>query len=67
MQPAEFGHFTYKELLTQRKIAQRAMAENLVAKKVHHIFAIINNELDDRRTMEFLYASKHMPKLNFKD
>ena len=67
MQPSEFGHFSYKELLAQRKIVQRAIAKNRDIKKVHRIVSRINDELDERRKTKLSYASKHMPKINFND
>ena len=67
MQQLEFGHFSYKELLAQRKIAQTAMAKNRDTPKVHHIVSRINDELDERRKMKLTYSSKYMPKLNFND
>ena len=67
MQPSEFAHFSYKELLAQRKIAQRAMAKNRHIEKAHDIASRINNELDERQVMKLSYVSKHMPKLNFND
>ena len=67
MQLLEFGHFSYKELLAQKKIAQTAMAKNRDTPKVHHIVSRINDELDERRKMKLFYSSKYMPKLNFND
>ena len=67
IQRLEFGYFSYKELLAQRKIAQRAMAKNRDTEKAHHIVSRINDELDERRKMKLSYASKYMPKLNFND
>tara|TARA_B100000989_G_C19371782_1_gene397755 strand:- start:32 stop:271 length:240 start_codon:yes stop_codon:yes gene_type:complete len=67
IQRLEFGHFSYKELLAQRKIAQRAMAKNHDSKKARDIVSRINDELDKRRKMKFLYARKNMPKPNFHD
>ena len=67
MQSLEFGHFSCKELLAQRKIARRAMAKNRDTEKAHHIVSRINDELDERRKMKLSYASKYMPKLNFND
>ena len=67
MQPLELGYFSYKELLAQRKIAQRAIAKNRDTKKASHLVSRINDELDERRKIKLLYASKYMPKLNFND
>ena len=67
MQPSEFAHFSFKELLAQRKIAQRATAKNRDTEKAYHIVSRINDELDERRKMKLSYVSKHIPKLNFND
>ena len=67
MQPLEFRHFSYKELLAQRKIAQRAMSKNCSNEKAHYIVSRINDELYERRKMKLSYVSKYMPKLDFND
>ena len=67
MQPLEFRHFSYKELLAQRKIAQRAMSKDSGTEKAHHIVSRINDELCERRKMKLSYISKYIPKLDFND
>ena len=57
MQPLEFGRFSYKELLAQRIIAQRAMAKNRDTEKAHQIVSRINDELDERGKMKLSCAS----------
>ena len=67
MQPLEFGHFSYKELLVQKKIAQRAISRSRDAQKVKNIIARINDELEKRRAMKFSRACKKILTINFND
>ena len=67
MQSLEFGYFSYKELLVQKKIAQRAISRSRDAQKVKNIIARINDELEKRRAMKFSRACKKIPTINFND
>ncbi len=67
MQPLEFGYFSYKELLAQRKIVQRAMSRSRDAQKAQNIIARIDDELEERRAIKFSRAGKKIPKINFND
>ena len=67
MQPLEFRHFSYKELLVQKKIAQRAISRSRDTQKVQNIIARIDDELEERRAMQFSGACKKIPTINFND
>ena len=67
MQPLEFGHFSYKELLVQKKIAQRTISRSRDTQKVQNIIARIDDELEERRAMKFSGACKKIPQINFND
>ena len=67
MQPLEFGHFSYKELLAQRKIVQRAMSRSRDAQKAQNIIARIDDELEERRAIKFSRAGKKIRKINFNE
>ena len=67
MQSLEFAHFSYKELLAQRKIVQRAISRSRDAQKAQNIIARIDNELQERRAIKFSRAGKKIPKINFND
>ena len=67
MQPLEFGNFSYKELLAQRKIVQRAMSRSRDAQKAQSIIARIDDELEERWAIKFSRAGKKIPKINFND
>ena len=67
MQPLEFEHFSYKELLLQKKIAQRTISKSHDAQKVQNIIARIDDELEEGRAMKFSNACKKIPTINFND
>ena len=67
MQPVEFGHFSFKELLVQKKIAQRAISSSRDAQKVKNIIARTDDELEERRAIKFSRACKKIPTINFND
>ena len=67
MQPLEFGYFSYKELLAQRKIVQRAMSRSRDAQKAQNIIARIGDELEEKRAIKFSRAGKNIRKINFNE
>ena len=67
MQSLDFKHFSYKELLVQRKIAHRAISRSRDARKVQNIIARIDDELEERRAIKFSRACKKIPTINFND
>ena len=67
MQSLKFEHFSYKELLAQRKIVQRAMSRSRDAQKAQNIIARIDDELEERRAIKFSRAGKRIPKMNFNE
>ena len=67
VQYLDLEHFSYKELLVQRKIAQRAISRSRDAQKVQNIISRIDDELEARRAVKFLSACKKIPTINFND
>ena len=67
MQPLEFGYFSYKELLAQRKIVQRAMSRSRDAQKAQNIIARIGDELEEKRAIKFSRSGKKIRKINFNE
>tara|TARA_B100000513_G_scaffold152666_1_gene71944 strand:- start:68 stop:334 length:267 start_codon:yes stop_codon:yes gene_type:complete len=67
MQPLEFGNFSYKELLAQRKIVPRAMSRSRDAQKAQSIIARIDDELEERWAIKFSRAGKKIRKINFNE
>ena len=67
MQPLEFGHFSYKELLAQRNIVQRAMSRSRDAQKAQNIIARIGDELEEKRAIKFSRSGKKIRKINFNE
>ena len=65
MQPLEFGYFSYKELLAQRKIVQRAMSRSRDAQKAQNIIARIGDELEEKRAIKFSRAGKKITEDKF--
>ena len=61
MEKLNYAHFSFRELLAQRKVAERALTKKYNFKKVQHIIEKINTELDDRRAIKFSNATKLMP------
>ena len=65
MQKINYPHLSFRELLAQRKLAERAIKRNPNCEKVRQIIVKINKELDDRREIKFRHASKSIPTLDF--
>ena len=65
MQKLNYPHLSFRELLAQRKLAEKAVKRNSNCEKVRQIIVKINKELDDRREIKFRNASKSIPKLDF--
>ena len=61
MEKLNYAHFSFRELLAQRKLAERALTKKHHSKKVSKIIEKINMELDDRRAIKFSNATKSMP------
>ena len=66
MDKLNYAHFSFRELLAQRKLAERALSRKRNSKKVQQIIEKINTELDDRRVIKFSNATKSMPILHTK-
>ena len=65
MQNLNYPHLSFRELLAQRKLAERAVKRNSNCEEVRQIIVKINKELDDRREIKFRNASKSIPTLDF--
>ena len=67
MEKLNYAHLSFRELLAQRKLAERALPKKRNSKKVQQIIEKINTELDDRRAIKFSNATKSMPIINTRD
>ena len=67
MEKLNYAHLSFRELLAQRKLAERALTKKRNSKKVQQIIEKINIELDDRREIKFSNATKSMPIINTRD
>ena len=61
MEKLNYAHFSFRELLAQRKLAERALNKKRNSEKVRQIIEKINTELDDRRAIKFSNATKSVP------
>lgn len=61
MEQLNYAHFSFRELLAQRKLAERALTTKRNSEKVRQIVEEINAELDDRRAIKFSNATKSLP------
>ena len=61
MEKLNYAHFSFRELLVQRKLAERALNKKRNSEKVRQIIEKINTELDDRRAIKFSSATKSVP------
>ena len=64
MEKLNYAHFSFRELLAQRKLAERALTKKRNSKKVQQIIEKINIELDDRREIKFSNATKDEPSIH---
>ena len=61
MEKLNYAHFSFRELLVQRKLAERALTKKRDSEKVLQIIEKINTELDGRRAIKFFNATKSLP------
>ena len=67
MQQLNYRHFSFRELLTQRYLAEKALRRNYDAERVRQIISRIDEELEKRRKIKFNNAGELIPQVNFKD
>ena len=67
MQQLNYQHFSFRELLAQRKLAEKALKRNRDPERVGQIISKINKELDKRREIKFSNAAKSMTSINLDD
>ena len=67
MQQLNYQHFSFRELLAQRKLAEKSLRRIRDPERVGKTITSINNELDDRRAIKFSNATKNIPDINFRD
>ena len=67
MQQLHYQHFSFRELLTQRKLAEKALKRNRDPERVGQIISKINKELDKRREVKFSNAAKSIPNVVYRD
>ena len=67
MQQLHYQHFSYRELLAQRKLAEKALKRNRDPERVGQIISKINKELGKRREIKFSNAAKSMTSINLDD
>ena len=64
MQQLNYQHFSFRELLAQRKLAEKALKKDRDPERVGQIISRINKELDERREIKFSNAAKSIPTIN---
>lgn len=64
MHQLNYQHFSFRELLAQRKLAERALRKSRNPERVLQIISRINIELDKRRDIKFSNAAKSIPPIN---
>ena len=67
MQQLHYQHFSFRELLAQRKLAEKALKRNRDPERVGQIISKINKELDKRREIKFSNAAKSITSINLDD
>jgi hypothetical protein len=67
MQQLKYGHFSFRELLAQRKLAEKSLRRNRDPERVGRIIGSIDNELDKRREIKFSNAAKSIPDVVSRD
>ena len=67
MQQLNYQHFSFRELLAQRKLAEKALKRNRDPERVGQIISRINRELDKRREIKFSNAAKSIPDVDYRD
>ena len=64
MQQLHYQHFSFRELLAQRKLAEKSLKRNRDPERVAQIISRINKELHKRREIKFSNAAKSIPPIN---
>ena len=67
MQQLNYQHFSFRELLAQRKLAENALKRNGDPERVGQIISRINKELDERREIKFSNAANTIPDVVYRD
>ena len=67
MQQLNYQYFSFRELLAQRKLAEKALKRNRDPERVGQIISRINKELDERREIKFSNAAKSIPDVLYRD
>ena len=67
MQQLNYKHFSFRELLAQRKLAEKALKRNRDPERVGQIISRINKELDERREIKFSNAANTIPDVVYRD
>ena len=67
MQQLNYQHFSFRELLAQRKLAEKALKRNRDPERVGQIISKINKELDKRREIKFSNAAKSTSSINLEN
>jgi hypothetical protein len=67
MQQLNYQHFSFRELLAQRKLAEKALKRNRDPERVGQIISRINKELDKRREIKFSNAANTIPDVVYRD
>ena len=67
MQQLNYRHFTFRELLRQRKLAEKALWRNRNPEQVGQIICRIDKELEKRREIQFFNAAQIILDVNLKD
>ena len=67
MEQLNYQHFSFRELLAQRKLAEKSLRRNRDPERVGRIIASIDNELNKRREIKFSNAAKTIPDVLYRD
>ena len=63
MPQLNYQHFSFRELLAQRKLAEKALRRNHDPKRVSQIISRIDEELEKRRKIKFFNAARVIPEV----
>jgi len=67
MPQLNYQYFSFRELLTQRKLAEKALRRNHDPKRVSQIISRIDEELEKRREIKFFNAARVIPEVIFRN
>ena len=67
MQQLNYKHFSFRELLAQRKLAEKSLKRSRDPDKVGQIISKINKELDKRREIKIFNFAKSIPPNNLEN